>query len=474
MKKLLFLLIALFFLPFFPAAQKWTLQQCVDTALKNNLSIQQSYNALYLSEMDLQQSRWNRFPSLNGATSQNFSFGRSLDQSTYQYNNRSASTNNFSLNTGMVLFNGGLLKHAIQQNELNVEAAHYDLQAVKDAVSLNVINDFVSILFGMEAVNNAQLQAASTQELIRQTQLFVQAGKKAESDVAQLKSQAASEQYNLATAEGQLRTANLGLQQLMDVPYAEEFEIAAPSLAAIENNILPKAGDVFQTALQLQPSVKSSETKIKVEQMGLKLAQAGLLPKLSLNAGLSSSYSNIRNLTSVTTETTLQTIGFLKDNTSQQVLSYVQNNTYTLENYPFFKQLRDNFNQYVSLNVSIPVFNARQVRNNITRSEIAIHQAQLNDRLSKNSLRKNIEQASVDAANAQMRYYAAKEAVATEEISYNNVQLLFEASKATSIDLLVEKNKYAVVQSQLLQAKYDLVLKLKVLDYYEGKPLYLR
>lgn len=157
-----------------------------------------------------------------------------------------------------------------------------------------------------------------------------------------------------------------------------------------------------------------------------------------------------------------------------EVVNYVERNLYTSSSYPFFQQLSDRFNQFVSLNLSIPIFNGKETRYAIRKQEINIRAAELNDRINKNNLRKTIEQATVDANNAQMKYISAQEALNAEEITYQNLQLLFEASKTTAIELLVEKNKLAVSNSQLLQAKYDLVLRLKVLDYYEGKPLNLR
>jgi outer membrane protein len=471
-KKLFLPVLLTILIPFLTRAQGWTLQSCVDSALKYNLSVLQSKEQLSLSELTLLQSRWNPFPTLNASLSQIFSFGRGLDQSTYQYNNKKAALNNFSLNSGVVLFNGGLLNNTIKQNQVRVEVARLDLDQIKDDISLGVINAFVNILYAEESVKNARMQIESTRQLMDRLSVMVQAGKKAESDLAQLRAQLANDEYNLVVAEGQMRNQKLALQQLMDRPYSEGFEIIAPPLPDDAIVYIPDAGDVYASALNTQSGVKSSEMKIEVEKLGMRLVEAGLLPRLSFNAGLSSSYSSIRRLTEMKTESSLETIGFLKDNMSQEVVSYVPHNTYQVESYHFFRQVKDNFNQAISLNLSVPIFNGRQVRNNMRRQEIAIRQAELDDKLVKNNLRKNIEQATVDAGSAQKKYMAAKEALKTEKLSYDNVQLLFEVSKSTAIDLLVEKNKLAVTESQLLQARYDWILKLKVLEYYQGGSLY--
>lgn len=464
----------LLFSPLYLQAQKWSLQQCVDSAIKNNLNILQAYNNVQTSSVTLSQSRFAQYPNLNASTSQNFNFGRALDQTTYQFSDRRSRTNNFSLNSIVILFNGGQIRNSIRQDQLYLDASHFDLQQIKDQVSLDVVNAFITVLYANESVNNVLLQQQSTKELIRTIELLVQAGKKAESDLAQLKAQAASENYNLTVAQGDLRTSKLNLQQLMEIPYQESFDIAVPELPEADLNLLPNAVEVYNTALQIQPSVKSSELQIEIQKLGLKISRAGLYPKLSLNAGLNSNYSRLSSLSKVSTISSLQTVGYLKDNMSQEVVNYIEKNIYTAQSYPFFRQLSDKFNQSVSLSLSVPIFNGKQVRYAIKKQQINILAAELSDKLNKNTLRKNVELANVEANNAQMKYLSAKEALNAEEITYQNLQLLFEASKATAVDLLIEKNKYAVTTSQLLQAKYDLVLKLKVLDYYQGKPLYLR
>jgi len=450
------------------------LQQCIDSAIKNNLTILQAYDNVQTSSLNLIQSRWTQYPNLSANASQNFNFGRSLDQTTYQFSDRRSRTNSVSLNSSVVLYNGGEIKNTIRQNLLSLDASYYELQQLKDQISLDVVNAFITVLYANESVSNVLLQQQSTKELMRSTELLVQAGKKAASDLAQLKAQAATESYNLAVAQGDLRTSKLNLQQLMEIPYDGNFDIAVPFLPPADLNLLPASTQVYNIALQNQPSIKSSELQIEIQKLSLKISRAGLYPKLSFNAGLNSNYSSLSNLSKISAISSLETIGYLKDNMNQEVVNYIERNIYTAQSYPFFRQLSDKFNQSVSLSLSVPIFNGKQVRYAIKKQEVNIHAAELNDRLNKNTLRKNIEQAGVDAGNAQMKYLAAKEALNAEEITYQNLQILFEASKATAVDLLIEKNKYAVTTSQLLQAKYDLVLKLKVLDYYQGKPLYLR
>jgi outer membrane protein len=275
----------------------------------------------------------------------------------------------------------------------------------------------------------------------------------------------------VSVAEGQLRSARLSIQQLMEVPYDAFFDVQAPILPDQIIADIPTPQAVFEAALQTQPVVKSNELKIKSAESGLRIAQGALQPKISMTAGLSSNYSNGRKTTTLDQQNILEPIGYLKSNPNETVLGYVSQSLYNTNSYPFLNQVKDNFNQSIALNVSIPIFNSLQARNNIRKQEIAITIARTSEQTVRNQVRKNVEQAYVDLINARSKYEAAGETLRAEAVSFQNLKIRFEADKTTATDLLVEQNKYFLTQSQLLQARYDFVLKLKVMDYYQGKPL---
>jgi outer membrane protein len=471
MNKVFLLFVLCWFRPHFTIAQGWTLQQCLDAAIKNNLTILQSDLEVKSNELALDQSKWNRYPTLNANLGQSGNFGRSVDQTTYQVNNKATASGTYSLSSGVVLYNGGQLRNAILQNQWNLNASGFDLQQAKYDISLAVVNAFIQVIYAQEAVKNAQLQVQTTQAQIESLQIFVTAGKRAESDLFQLKAQQSSDRYNVSVAEGQLRSARLSIQQLMEVPYDAFFDVQAPILPDQIIADIPTPQAVFEAALQTQPVVKSNELKIKSAESGLRIAQGALQPKISMTAGLSSNYSNGRKTTTLDQQNILEPIGYLKSNPNETVLGYVSQSLYNTNSYPFLNQVKDNFNQSIALNVSIPIFNSLQARNNIRKQEIAITIARTSEQTVRNQVRKNVEQAYVDLINARSKYEAAGETLRAEAVSFQNLKIRFEADKTTATDLLVEQNKYFLTQSQLLQARYDFVLKLKVMDYYQGKPL---
>lgn len=451
--------------------QGWTLKQCIDTAIQNNLTILESDLNVKSNAIALDQSKWNRYPTLNSSLAQNLNLGRSVDPTSYQVSTKASAAGTFSLTSGVTLYNGGQLRNAIVQNQWNLDASGFDLQKAKDDISLAVVNAFVQMIYAREALQNARLQIQTTQAQIDFLQVFVNAGKRAESDVYQLRAQLSTDRYNFSVAEGQVRNARLSLLQLMEVPYDGQFDVQSPVLP---DNILvdiPTASAVFESALQTQPIIKSNAGKIRSAEAGWRIAQGALLPKVSLGAGLGTSYSTARKLSSQYQQGSVQPIGYLKSNPDEIVLGNVSQSLISTQSYPIYNQVADNINPSLSITVAVPIFNNYQARNNIRKQEIALTAATITDRIARNTLRKSVEQAYIDLINARSKYNAARETLTAEDIAFQNLKVKFEADKTTTTDLLIEQNKFFQTQSQLLQARYDFVLKLKVLDFYQGKTL---
>lgn len=451
--------------------QFWTLQQCIDTAVQNNLTILQSDLALRSGVIALSQSKSNRYPNLNSTFGQSANFGGTVDQITLKVTARATAVTSFSLSSGVVVFSGGQLRNAILQNQLNLDAAGFDLQKVRDDISLAVVNAFVVVIYAHEALQNAKLQVQTTQAEMDVSQIFVTAGKRAESDLVQLKAELATNNYNVSVADGSLLNARLGLQQLMEIPFDERFDILAPVLPAQVIADFPSANAVFEAALTTQPIIKSNDLRIKSAEIGRRIAVGARQPLIRLNGGLGTSYSTNRKTVATTSLLVIEPIGYLQNSPTQTVVGTVSERTTTTSGTPFFEQLGGYFSPSISVAATFPIFDNRQGRNNVQLQELAMRAASLNDRLARRQLRQNVEQAWVDLLNARAKFFAAQQALTAEELAFQNLKITFDAQKSTTTDLLVEQNKYFLTQSQLLQARYDFVLKLKVLDFYQGKPL---
>jgi outer membrane protein len=461
---LLLCLSAISITPFKGKAQNWTLKQCIDTTLKNNLTIQQSLNTVELNEVSLQQSKENILPSLNGSAGQSFNTanGTQTDNSW---------SNNFSINSSVTLFDGFQKKNTISQNKLEYEASKYELEDNKNEIVLSVIQAFLEVLYDEELVKNMKNNVDATQAQLEKTQAFVDAGKKSESDLLEIKSQLASDKLSLVNADGLLKSAKLSLQQIMNISVSNKFDIEFPVETVIASIDTSNVDEIYNSALSYQPLIKAYQLKTQSALFNLKIANNSMSPTLSLNGSLFSNYASLTKLSEVNYQNNIQNIGYLQSDPSELVLGNVSNPVYTYSNYSFGNQLKDNLGLSLTLSLSIPIFNSHTVKNNIHIQKINLNNTILNEQGIKNDLRKKIEQAFIDVENSISNYNAAQEQVAASSASYQNSISKYENGMMNISDILIEINKNTKAQSEFIQAKYQLIYNLKILDFYKGSSL---
>jgi outer membrane protein len=439
----------------------WTIQQCVDTALKNNLSIQQSANTVESNKINLSQSKSNQLPTFNGSIGQSFSSG----------NTSGTWGNNFSVNSSVTLFNGFQNKNTIKQNQADLEASKYDLEAQKNTIVLNVVDAYLQILYAEELVKNDKAQVDAIQLQLDEIEQFVNVGKKSESDLLEVKSELASEKLTYINAEGQLKTAKLNLQQIMNIRSLKTFDIEYPLIIEPDTAGISDVDDIYNLALTQQPVIKSYQLKTQSSAYSLKIAKGAIYPHLSLSGNLGTNYSSSIKNTETTYMDNIQNIGYLQSDPSEIVLGNVSIPVYKYTNYAFGDQFKDNFSKSLSLSLSIPIYSNRQVKNNINKQEITLKNTFLEEQGAKNDLRKEIEQTYIDVENAIAKYNATKEQVNASMASYENAKTKYVNGMMSMSDLLQQLNTYTKSQSENIQARYDLIYNLKILDYYKGVPL---
>jgi len=446
----------------------WSLKQCVDTALKNNPTIQQYQNTVSLNVVSLTQSKNNLLPDLNGNAGESFNSGRTINPVSNQFSTGNIFSSNFSLGSSVVLFNGFQNQNMIKQNKLNVQSAKFDLEAIKNDISLNIVNAYLQVLFSKELVKVAVSQQTATQQQLNKTEVLVSVGKKTESDLLQVKSQLASDRLSLTNANGQLKTNLLTIQQLMNITVSYDFDIETPLVPEPGLQELSNANETYRLALKIQPVIQSTILKTQSALYAVKISKGGYYPKLSLVGNLASNYSGNSKLSTLNYINSIQPIGYLQSNSGEIVVGNISTPAYTNRNYPFHKQLKDNFSKTISLSLTIPIFNNFTVKNNIQRQRINLNNARLNETIAQNDLRKNIEQAYIDAENSRGKYNAGNEQLAAVYASFQNSNVKYDNGLMTASDFLVEKNKYIKAQSDNIQAKFELIFRLKIIEYYKG------
>lgn len=471
--KNLFILFIFIYLPVSLSSQTkvWTLKACVDEALSKNVLLNQEILNNDIYKINFEQAKANRYPNLNLNDNQNFTYGRAVDPVSNQFLNQNIQSNNLALSTTVTIFNGLQNYYAIKQNKYYYDAGGFDIEKAKNDLSLQVAAAYLQVLYDYEAVDIDKEQVDASTAQVERTQKYVNAGKSPLGSLYQMQSQLAADKYAEIAAENQLALAKVDLMQLMEMPVTKDFEIEKPGINEPEIKDANTAEDIYKTAEQNQPQIKSAAFKINSADAGLRMAKGGLYPKLSVTGSLRTAYSSASQQISYQTISNLETIGYLQSNPSDNVIGYVPSEVIQKDKYPFTHQFQDNFNQFVGFSLTVPIFNNFTVKYNIDKAKINLQSVQLDEINTKNQLRKSIEQAYTDVIGSAKQYSAAKEQVKSEERTYLDMKTKYENGVATATDFIIEQNNFNKVKQALIQTKYNYLFKIKVVDFYLGKPL---
>jgi outer membrane protein len=436
MKKLL-LPIGLLLASYQMQAEEWSLRKCVDYAIEHNISIKQRENVKRQQQLQLSNAKNSRLPNLDGSVSQNFSFGRGLT-SDNTYTNKSTSSTSFSLGTSVPLFTGLRIPNMIKLNQLNLEASTADLEKAKNDISVQVAQAYVQILYSMEIADVARRQVSIDSMQVVRLQAMIDNGKASEAELAQQKATLAQGRLTATQAQNQYEQAVLTLTQLLELPSADKFTVERPKVGDIDsNNEKYSVEAIYAEALGVKPEVRAEELRLKGSEYNINIARSGWYPQLSLSAGLGTNY--------------YKTSGFKGES--------------------FSDQMKNNFSQYIGLNLSVPIFNRFQTRNSVRSAKIERETQQLQLDNVKKSLYKEIQQACQAANAASAKYASSIEAGKSSNAAFRLMQAKYENGKANITEFNEAKNNLMKAESDLAQAKYEFVFQTTLVDFYRGKAI---
>lgn len=450
--------------------KSWTLQECIKRAKEENLDIKQAKLSVLSSEQQLLQSKLSLFPSLNGGGSQGYNYGRTVDPYSNEFTNLNVKTNNFSLSSSVTLFSGFQNINKVKRDNYEYMAKKYDIEKVINDISLTVATDFLQLLFNKELVIMAEKQLEISIQQKERISKLVSAGQLAKSSLLETNSQVAAEQLQLVKAKNQKEIALLNIKQLLEIQANTDFEILVPAIALPKQNKIQSTQEIYNAALEVFPNVKSAEYRLKSSDKSLAISRGGRSPRITLNGSMGSGYSDAR-----TRILGVDSLGMFPSGyqtvSGESVLMPILN--YHSEITPFNQQLKDNFSQSLSFSLSIPLFNGWMTNSSIANAKIGVLSAKNELQKTKNQLRKQVEQVRADVIAAEKQYeFAKKSAVALQEsFTYNEQK--FNEGMLNVYDYNDAKNKLIKAESELLQAKYDYLFKIKILDFFMGKPLTL-
>lgn len=460
------------FSPSIIAQEVWSLEKCVNQALKENTNIEQLKLSQKFTDLDLDQALHARYPNLNAGSSLNWNFGRTIDPVTNTFSTKTFFANNLSLSTGVTIYNGGRIKNTIKQSEINQKAATLDIQQMERDIALLVANAYLNILFAKENKRIAENQIALSKEQLGQLDKLIRAGTRPANERLTLEAQVATNEQNLITTENAIASGLLNLKQLLRLDINEEIEVTKPAsdIAINSDPDILNFAEVYNAALKNQPNIIAASLDVESAEMGVKIAESALLPNLSAGGSLGSNYSN-QGVRIVGTEDVYQNFEILTG-TTQSTIGILQRQA-ILENNPYFSQLGDNFSYGAGINLSVPIYNNHVGKNNVERAKLNIENVRLTNQQLKDNLKTNVQQALVDARTAKKQLAAAEKSLEAQKASFNNAQKRYDLGAINTYDYIDAKNQLDIAELNLVISKYDYIFKSKVIDFYMGYPLKL-
>lgn len=452
----------------------WPLQRCVQYAIEHNIAIKQDSLNARLARYTLLQSQLSQLPSVNLSANYGKSTGRSINPTTNQFENQAYTFMGPSGTAQAVLFGWLQVRNTIERNKYALQASIADLGQRRNDISLNVANGYLVALLAQEQVNISRNQVALSQAQLDQTRAFSEAGRLPELNVAQLESQVATDSANLINAIASYNSAILDLKTLLNLDFNEPFSIQAPEVKATDEMLVLSTPpeEVFDKARTLFGSVLASKLRVQSAEKGLAAANAAKYPQLSVTYQAGSNYaSNFRSVSGYT-DTIVQTTSFIYNNTSP-VFVYQQAQIPTIINTPFNDQLHNNFRQTMFVSLNVPLFNGWQAQYALKQARINLATQQLNEYNAELTLRQNVYKAHNNALNSIQKYHAARRADEAARRAIEFARKRYDLGLTSTVDLLVTQNTGYAAAANLASAKYDLIFKLKVIDYYLGKELKL-
>jgi outer membrane protein len=449
-------------------SQPWSLQQCIEYALSHNIQVQQTRLNADLAQANLQQSKANVLPNLNATAAHSYQFGRTVDRFTNTFADGTVLSQNFFVSSNITLFAGGQNYNTIRQNQYAVQAGQAQVAQTQNDISLNVATAYLNVLFAEEQFVVAEDQVALTRTQVERLQKLVDAGASAKGPLLDLQAQLAQEELTRVNSQNNVTMAYLSLTQLMNLDSTEGFRIVKPEMPMPSENIAANSpAQIYQTAMGTMPMIKKAQLDLRGAERGLKIAYGALSPRLSVQGSLGTGYSGLARDILSTSIAGNNAIGF----TSGGDIVYVPQLSYETRVTPFMDQYRNNVNRVISFQLTVPIFNNLQTHTSITRARIQQENARLTLEQQEQQLRQQVDKAFTDAQAALQRCKASEAALRAAEEAFTYAQTRFEAGAIQAIDYGTAKNRVTRAKADLLQARFDYILKLKVLDFYQGKPL---
>ena len=468
-----FFLIALF-VPFAfiaTAQHTLTLKQAIETGIRNNIDVLQSELLMQKADISYKQSRSYMLPDLNANANQGTNYGRSIDPFTNSFIDQKVGYGSYGASSNILLFNGFSLQNEIKANKLGYDASKEELQQAKDNLTINIILAYLQLLSATDVLQQSQELLMVTQKQTDRLEVLNKSGDILPSDYYDLKGQLANDQISIVNNKANLETAKLSLSQLLNIPYDSTLDVERIPEENFNPDYTGTADEIYKTALQQFAEIKAATLRKQSAEKNVHSVLGQLYPTLSFGGNVNTNYSSVATRDYFLNTTDMASSNYVNVGGTQYPLMVKQNN-YDTRKIDFGNQLSNNLYYTVNLGLSIPLFNAGRVRNQVKLAKLDLKNTELVEQHTKTQLQHSIEQAYVNLKSSSDKYKLLQDQVKSFAESFRTVEIRFNAGAITSVDFLIAKNNLDRSNANLILAKYDFLLREKVLDYYSGKALW--
>ncbi len=428
-----YILIALFVGTFASAQKIWTLQDCLDYAVENNITVKKTVLNKTTAQLNYQQQKNNKLPNIYGSSSFGLTNGSSIDPITSSFVNQNILSNSFGISANAVIYQGNKLNLQMEQNKILLEQSSLYQKQAENNIILNVLNAYLQSLYYYEGIEIAKNTASSSAQELKLTQVKFKNGAISKLELADVETQDAQNQYSVVNSENLYNQQVLKLKQLLELDPTVDFQIEKINLTDLEETI-PDKQQIFAQASENLPDLKIYDYQNEILNKALAITKAGYLPTLSATAGLNTGFTSTQD-------------------------------------YSYFNQVKNNFNKSVGLSLNIPIFSKKQNDTNVKLAKIDIEQNQLDKISAGKTLYSSIETAWQNAIANQAQQKSSKVARDNAKLAYDLANKKFEFGGLTTTELSVSRNTYLTNEQTYLQSKYMAVLYTQLLNFYQGKTL---
>jgi outer membrane protein len=423
------------------AQKKWSLRECVDYATKHNLQVIQNEYSKQMQDLNLKTAKRNYLPSVSASVGNSVSFGQgSLGAGSYR-NDRF--NNSVNLGADILVYNNGRLEKTVRKTEFDVEASQYDIETIKNDISLQIAQQYLTTLLNKEIVKISQAAVENAQKQYDRAKITTNVGTTAQTVLAEAESGLARERQNLKTAEINVGRSLFALAQLLQLEEYKDFDVENVDVPDQLAPQLKSVDEVLTTAYETQPQVKAAESRIRSAEAQTEVSKTAFWPTLTASAGLNTFYNKSFNVPPGVVQGT------------------------------FFEQYKDQFGQNAGLSLNIPIFNKGITKLQVEQSKLNESIAKVTLEQQKQTVRQNVQKAQFDVDANYEIYLSAVQAEKSTKLALDFADKSYGAGRSTIYDVNVARNNYANAQGSVAQAKFNYLFSLKLLNFYAGIPLSL-